>query len=417
MAASVDLETNHGLYRLEGRPGDDIKSVLDRFSIPLSSVWTFVVDTLAELSDVRQARRVRFVPADTKVESPELDGKILHARVTRNINLPGLLGMDAQFVRSVPGATTEWTFPTSEDGAFKRIRSQLTAEECSDFVKQSVAEVVRAWPADLRHDVVVGTSGGGDSNVLLGALMSVSEIQRFRVVPTMMLGIPDWDTQVDNARQMCSSVGLELRVIDADETARLAGVASLSDLRHDFRTTYPDADLEFLGTWLLRKVLGASAHGQDIDCVATGANREDVIAEGIARIVRGKPPLPAPFRRIGDVNFVYPMYQVPKKIGDGAFPTFSVENYEARNPSFSPGRTVFYYLAYYLADLAPGVDVDLLNGLCALGNSMPEQFELSESIADYVVKDSPTVERLATWKAFLDRHRPTAAGAAPDCGN
>ena len=65
----VMLETNHGIYRLEGRSGDDVKSVLDRFSIPLSSVWTFIVEDHSEKAGESSARRVRFVPAITRIDS------------------------------------------------------------------------------------------------------------------------------------------------------------------------------------------------------------------------------------------------------------------------------------------------------------------------------------------------------------
>ncbi|MFQ6145295.1 hypothetical protein HUT11_23990 [Streptomyces seoulensis] len=408
----VHLETNHGLYRLEGRPDDDIKSVLDRFSIPMSSVWTFVLEDHTDVAKAASARRVTFVPATTRLSTVAAQGREIHARVTRNINLPGLLGLDAQFVREIERPSTEWTFPSGEDGAFKRVQTQMSAEECFDFVVRSVDDVLSKWPAEGPVELVLGTSGGGDSNVLLSALMQAERIREGgRVVPTMMLGIPDWDTQVDNARQICTSLGLELQIIEGERAAELAGVSSLEDLKTDFHETYPDADLEFLGTWLLRKVLGGHAHSQGMKFVATGANREDIIAEGLSRIARGLAPLPSPYRPIGDVTFAYPMYKVPKKIGDGAYPTFSLENYEARNPSYSPGRSVFYYLSYYLADLAPGFDVDLLNGLSTLADLVPQPFEFDSELQDHVVKGSYTPEQHRSWQDFLARHR-SKSGAA-----
>lgn len=400
----VVLETNHGIYRLEARPGDDIRSVLARFQVPGAAVWTYVLEDHREVAERTGARRVRFVPTSTRVDSPDLDGRQVHARVTRNINLPGLLGFDAQAVRPIDHPVTEWVFPSPHAGAFHRVQAQLDAEECHDFVKRSVAETVREWPADLPRRLVVGTSGGGDSNVLLSALMGSGAFRPEDVLPVMMLGIPDWDTQLDNARQLCSAVGLELRIIEEPQAAELAGVTSLPALRDGFRDAYPDADLEFLGTWLLRKVLGGYAEAQGITAVATGANREDVIAEGLARISRGALPLPAPFRRIGPVTFVFPMFKVPKKIGDGAFPTFSLENYEARNPSFSPGRSVFYYLSYYLADLCPGFDVTLLDGFRALAAAGPDPFAYEPQLDDHAIAGAYDSEQLARWRAFLADH-------------
>jgi len=283
----VLLETNHGSYRLEGDEGDTIKSVLGRFGVPLSAVWTYRLESQDDLTGLPTARRVHFVPARTRLGDDALDGCEIYARLTRNINIPGLIGLDTQSVHPVDNPTTEWTFPARASGAFGQVECQLAAEECFRLVCESVEEVLDAWPDGLPRRLVVGTSGGGDSNVLLSALMRSEKLPAEEIVPVMMLGIPDWDTQVGNAREICQSLGVELRIIEGEEAVRLAGVRDFDALKASFVESYPDADLEFLGTWLLRKVLGGYAHEQGISAVATGANREDIIAEGFARLARG----------------------------------------------------------------------------------------------------------------------------------
>lgn len=400
---SVILETNHGIFRLQGAEGETAEGILRRNGIPPSAVWTYlVVEDPSGPPHTLPGRRAQFTPMRTALS--DFDQVDLHARASRNINLPSLAGFNKHFVRTTDEPSSEWVFPDAFEGAFQRVHTEMTADECLEFVRLSVAETLAAWPETCQKKIVVGTSGGGDSNVLLSTLQKTAFFAPEDLVPVMMLGIPDWDAGLENALKLCSSLGMQLEVIEEPTAAKLAGVSSISTCRDNFRDTYPDADLEFLGTWLLRKVLGNYAKAQHIDVVATGANREDLLAEGLARIARGRLPLPAPYRKIGAVQFVYPMYKVPKKIGDGAYPTLSYANYEARNPSFSRGRSVAYYLAYWIPDLAPGFDLDLVEGMNTLA-ALSHAFSFVEEIDDYVLAGSYSQDQLNTWAEFLRRNK------------
>ena len=411
MLAAIHLETNHGTYVLDSVPGETVESVLRRHGVPVTAVFSYVVE---RHHHGPSARQVRFVPIGTRVDDSSVEDQTVCLRVTRNIDLPGLMRFGATQQRAVPHPSTEWTFPDPERGAFAPTRAQLAPDECLDLVRASVVEVLNAWPPNLPRRLVVGTSGGGDSNALLSAVVDCGKFDPEELFPVMMLGIPDWDTQVENARHLCASLGLSLRVVDAGAAARYAGVRSLTDLRAGFVEAFPDADLEFLGTWLLRKVLGRCAAEVDARAVAIGANREDVLAEAFARIAIGVLPLPVPFRPIGETTFVYPMYRIPKKIGDGAFPTFSVENYEARAPSHSGGRTVFYYAAYLLSDALPGMDVTLLDGLLQVAqrHRVADPFERDANLDDLVLRGAAGSDVAARWHDFLAAHRvPATSGS------
>ncbi|MEV4114738.1 hypothetical protein [Nonomuraea sp. NPDC049695] len=406
MSVDIRLETNHGTFALESSPGETVESVLRRHGVPLSAVFSYVTEPVQHGPSTRQ---VRFVPTATRVDDEAFDGRTVILRVTRNIDLPGLMRFGPRREHRTASASTEWLFPSPERGAFEPVQTYLGPEECMDLVRTAVCEVLDAWPAGLNRRVVVGTSGGGDSNVLLASLIDSGRLEVADIHPVMMLGIPDWDTQLENARQLCASLGLTLEVVDADHAAMLAGVRSLDALRADFAATFPDADLEFLGTWLLRKVLSAYAAKAGADTVAIGANREDVVAEALARVSIGELPLPVPFRPIGETTFVYPMHRIPKKIGDGAFPTFSVENYEARAPSHSGGRTIFYYAAYLLADSLPGMDVTLFDGLRRIGNRhrVESPFEHDADLDDLVLRGAAGSQIAHRWRDFLARHLVT----------
>ena len=397
---SLFVETNHGTYELECNDHDSVGSVLRRAGVPMGSVWTYVQEErIAGPDDPSRPagrRGVRFVPSNTRIAS--LDRPV-YARVSRNIAMPSLLGFEGRKIREVGTPSTEWTFPDGD--AFQQIESQLTSDECFQIVRSSVDDVLAKLPVSDSPRVIVGTSGGGDSNVLLSAMLASDHLDPSNVVPTMMLGIPDWDLQLNSAQELCGKLGLQLHEIAGTEAARLAGVRSIDSVVARFANEYPDADLEFLGTFLLRRVLSAYAKEQGCSLVVTGANREDIVAEGLARIVRGKLPLPAPYRRIGDVTFVFPMWKVPKKIGDGAYVRYSLENYENRNPRFSPGRSIFYHVAYALPSIAAGFDITFLDGLAQLAKLESSPIEWDPIIEDHVVRESFDATQRRRWRSFL----------------
>lgn len=394
----VRLETNHGIYLLDEPSANSAGAVLKRYGVPLSAVWTYTL----EASDPGSVNPVpKFVSSMSTTEFGEV-----RARVTRNINLPGLLGHETARVRQVDDPSTEWVFPSGDGGAFEPVYAQMSASDCVAFVGESVRQVLTDWPKSKSRRVVVGTSGGGDSNVLITSLVSSELLNREDILPVMMLGIPDWDAQLPAAEAMCAQNGLRLKVIPPDEAARRAGVKSIDHARQEFRRAFPPADMEFLGTWLLRKVLTSAAHENEAEFIVTGLNREDILAEQLSRISLGFLPLSAPFRRIGDITFAFPMWKVPKKVGDGAYPRHSLHNYESRAASFSAGRSIFYQLAYAIAEALPGMDVTLLNGLSVLGNDHGEGIVYDEITEDYLCREGSPAELRRAWSIFLDRVRP-----------
>jgi hypothetical protein len=394
----VRLETNHGSYLLEEPCARSAGAVLQRHGVPLSAVWTYTVD---DQGIGQQAPMARFLSSTAVTDAEEV-----RARVTRNINLPGLLGHETSRIREVANATTEWVFPSGDGGAYERVYAQMNADDCADFVKESVRQVLQSWPEGKPRRLVVGTSGGGDSNVLLTALVESDLLRPEDVIPVMMLGIPDWDAQLPAAQAICEANGLRLHAMPAAEAARRANVKSIEHAREEFRRHFPPADMEFLGTWLLRRVLTSSALDHSARFVATGLNREDILAEQLSRVCLGFAPLPAPFRPIGDVTFVFPMWKVPKKIGDGAYPKYSLDNYQARAASFSPGRSAYYQLTYAISHALPGMDVSLLNGLSALAATTADSIVYDDVTDDFLCREGSTEELRKAWAGFLQAVKP-----------
>lgn len=397
MPHRVVLETQHGRRVLGGRPDDTVAMVLRRAGVPLSAVWTYVCDD-EEVADRPAA--VRFVPGFTRLGQLESE---VRARANRNVDLVGLSRLAPIRARDAAGATTEWTFPGVGGGAYEPTDAALSQEDCVSIVREAVCRVLDAWPPGVARRLVIGVSGGGDSNVLLTALVQSQRLALDDVVPVMVCG-PDMEQHLQIARELCDELGCALTAIDQPQAARLAGIRSLREFFLAFEKHYPDADVDFAWTWVLRRTLAAAARERAIPAVAIGANREDLLSEGFLRLARGLAPMPAPFRRIGNEVFVYPMCEVPKKIGDGAYPRRSLDNYETRTPSVASGRSAFYQLAYLLADHLPGMDMTLLAGFNQLGTDIAAQRDpivLDAELRDHIADQMSDVEQRERWQVLL----------------
>ncbi len=385
----ITLVSSSGTTELQAKDKETILDCLHRYGVPFSSVCILeqteggIQRPISASSVVRDAR-----------------GK-LYAYANRNIQL---LELSCPSIRlsPTPEFATEYLASASTTDAAKRL-VQLSRRDVVALAVESITEVVKSLGCPLAHTrFVVGCSGGGDSNLLVASLLESGLFTTASLLPVMVLGIPDWDRQLPVAQQLTADYGLTLNVIPDDKVAALLAIDSISKVRERFSSEFPTTALDFLGTWLLRSVLSKYAELMNVEYVILGGNREDVLAEALYQIARGSPPLPFPFRTIGSITFVNPLYRLPKRVIDGAFNRYSVQNYSNRHPSYDKGRSLFYYLAYLLEDYAPGLDLTLLEGMRKLCS--PASAEWDPDLADYVHVDASN-ELRERWKRVLYGHK------------
>ena len=138
--------------------------------------------------------------------------------------------------------------------------------------------------------------------------------------------MPDWDTGLPRAQQICQEAGLELQIIESKLVNNIvAGTSSNIDWTKGFLNLYPDSDLEMIGTLVIRLVLSYIARQNDTDMIVTGLNLEDILAEAFYAIFKKEPLLPFSVREVDGINILYPLYRCPKRILDGCYPKLSSE--------------------------------------------------------------------------------------------
>jgi tRNA(Ile)-lysidine synthase TilS/MesJ len=377
--ATIAVVTAHGRQLLTGRPSDRIIDVLNRHNVPWSAVSIYITSA--------PGAEPRLVPClDERLDHLPGTAEIL-LYFNRNVN-PFIFALDG-FLRAdsddPEGAATEYFYQKldNDSGATESYLKKLSPAECQDIIADRVSDTIRAH-VPPGSEIVVGVSGGGDSNALLYGLSRLAN-DGITVHPVILMGIPDWDAGVPRAQALCAKYELPLTIVTEDEVKDLLGVPHDSmPLIDRFESEFPGDDFEFLGTLLIRLALSKQARDRGTSYICTGVNLEDIVCENLYRVSSGLSPAGFPIRQIGDMNLLLPLWLCPKRIIDGCFPKFSLENYDARYPCFSLGRNLYYSVVYAMQSQFPGYLEQLATGLSKISLANPVEYVYHERLGFHV---------------------------------
>ncbi|HWC47663.1 MAG TPA: hypothetical protein VG448_02135 [Solirubrobacterales bacterium] len=381
---AVSIVTSHGRQVLNAEPDERLAEVLARNGVPWSAISAYAVPASGGEPELRPS-------LDRKLKDFS-DTKEILLYFNRNVN-PFIFSLaNYKTVESSdPGQeATEYFYQRldNDTGTSEVFLKKLSPEECRSVIADRVREVIYGSLPE-QTDLVVGVSGGGDSNALLYGLSQVQD-HDLTIHPLIITGIPDWDAGVPRAEALCEDYGLELTVVDEKGVKDLLGIPHDSmPLIERFEREFKGDDFEFLGTLLIRLALIKRARELDSSFICTGLNLEDILCEGLYRVSSGMKPAPIPVREIGTTTLVTPLWLCPKRIIDGCFPRYSLENYDARYPCFSLGRNLYYSMIYSLQSQFPGFLEQLARGLSDLASKDPVIYEFDEQLGFHVERFVP----------------------------
>lgn len=381
---TVSVFTAHGRQDLEGRSDERLIDLLIRTGVPWSAVSIYAVP--------REGGDPQLFPGleRTLGELSEFSDLLLY--FNRNVN-PFMFGLQSfKTVESADPAqeATEYLYQNLDNARSTSdvYLKKLSTDESKSVIADRVRDAIQATIPE-GADLVVGVSGGGDSNALLYGLTQLEDYN-LTIHPVIIKGIPDWDLGVPRASQLCDSYGLDLTVMEEPEVKQLLGMAEdSSSLIDRFEREFRGDDFEFLGTLLIRLALSKKAEEIGTSFICTGVNLEDILCEGLFRVSSGMKPAGFPARQIGETTLVYPLWLCPKRVIDGCFPKYSLDNYEARYPCFSLGRNLYYSVVYTLQSQYPGYVEQLTRGLSELSQQDPVVYSLDEQLGFYVERAVP----------------------------
>ncbi len=397
----VSVVTSHGRQPLRWKDDERLFDLLNRYNVPWSAVSVYVIR--------RPGGEPMLCPCLDSVLSEWEDAVEVLLYFNRNVN-PFMLSL-TQFKTidstDVGQEATEYFYQRLDNArsASEVFLKKLNPEECRSIIAERVAETIRAT-LPTGSDLVVGVSGGGDSNALLYGLSQLRD-HGLTVHPVIIKGIPDWDQGVPRALSLCDTYGLPLRVMEEQEVKELVGIPPDSMMLIDrFEREFTGDDFEFLGTLLIRLALFKRAREIGTSFVCTGLNLEDALCENLFRISSGLAPAAVPARKIGDMTLVLPLWLCPKRILDGCFPKFSLENYDARYPCFSLGRNLYYSVVYSIQSQFPGFVEQLARGFSELSLKNPVTYSFDEQLGFHVERFVPFPLRQKFQKMLSGANTP-----------
>ncbi|MEZ2604495.1 hypothetical protein [Kluyvera intermedia] len=392
---AISVVTAHGRQQLISNKDERLIDVLNHNNVPWSAVSIYQRNKDDETLHLCSGLEKRM---------SEFNADELLLYFNRNVNP---FKFSPENFRIVPAAqdelqSTEYIYQDlqNSDSSAQSYLKKLTPEECQSIIAQRVADTIKENLPEGAH-LVVGVSGGGDSNAMLHGLSLIRDY--VHVHPVIIMGIPDWDKGVPRAKALCEKYQLDLKVFDETEVKSLLGIPSDGESLIDrFERHFVGDDFEFLGTLLIRLSLTRYARGLNTTFISTGLNLEDVLCENLYRVTTGLKPASSPARKIGDMTLVMPLWMCPKRIIDGCFPKYSLDNYEARYPCFSLGRNLYYSIIYTLQSSYPGFPEQMARGLSLLAEQNPVEYHLDEQLGFYVERLVPLALRHQFKKMLND---------------
>lgn len=382
---TVSVVTAHGRQSLAVQPGERLIDCLNRNRVPWSAVSIYVVPRGGGEPTIAAC-------LDTVLSQYHEASEIL-LYFNRNVNPFKFMIDDLTTVPVVSGSAeaTEYIYQRmdNEHGTADAFLKKLSPEECQQVIAARVRDTIAAT-VEPGSRIVVGISGGGDSNAMLYGLSQLRDDLDIQIDPIILMGIPDWDAGVPRAKELCSRYGLELTVLEETSVKELLDIpADSSSLIDRFEREFAGDDFEFMGTLLIRLALIRRAQQVGTRYICTGLNLEDVLCEALFRASSGLKPNAAPARPIGDVTLLFPLWLCPKRIIDGCFPKYSLDNYDARYPCFSLGRNLYYSMVYTLQSQYPGAIETLTKGMAELGTREPADYVYNEALGFHVERNVP----------------------------
>jgi tRNA(Ile)-lysidine synthase TilS/MesJ len=392
----VVFRTPHGDFLLNEKPkSPTLFDLLRQNGLPYTAVTAYGYDKSSNSSAL-------FTGLEKSLDDLATEYSRIELRPDRNIDYPSLVQNPRPVADSGSDAAE---YPFRDKAVESEVTLQrFTRDECVTIVRESVGAFLTDDIKLADKKIVVGVSGGGDSNTLLDSLLASARVSREQLYPVMIMGVPDWDEGLARAQSLCDAEGIPLRVIPRDEVNRILGRSSPStDWAADFERAYPEVDAEVIGTLAVRLSLSSVAKEIGAQACITGLNLEDLLSEALLDIISRSSLSKFPVREIDGMPFWFPLYRVPKRIIDGCNPKYSLDNYNDRAPSRLLWRAIPYYLAQQISSLTPGVEFQLLNGLRGLADVLDHQTVFHEELG-FSTATRVEPENIERWQRFLAGH-------------
>jgi tRNA(Ile)-lysidine synthase TilS/MesJ len=312
---------------------------------------------------VKAVEGVRPIPLNTLIFAiPHAEEIILHC--IRNTDLRDVLPQKTTYnkVQNPAVAIPEFNFG---DGGCSQIIHELNSDSAKELVKKKITDFVKK--NSNADTIIVGISGGGDSNTLAQGLKALTGGNPYKnFVFFTIIFEPIWTkSAADRASELCVAHDFTHHVYGNKEIEELLEMkGSLENFYKEYCEKFGNNTSHFFGTYLISVVARKLCKKYHTNEYILGFNREDLLSDLLFSLMNGQKPLAFPVRNFGSTRLLMPLWDISKIILDACYPKYSLSNYQERKDDQSTyQRNIIYYLSHSVEDIYPNLGLSLMEGI------------------------------------------------------
>jgi len=242
--------------------------------------------------------------------------------------------------------------------------SSLDGEALCQHVVDTIVDTFEIYNLINEGDrVLVGLSGGVDSSSLLLALHEARpRLPKFTLVAVTFEDYDSTDSPTfTHANKLAQDLSIEHHIVPAKSVEAAFGLNKpLREILPELMCTKHASMTMYIDHHTTRRGLELFAEANDIGRVALGLHTTDLMAGILNSVATGYTVASLPVRRIGTVDYIYPLAFVSKRAlhlyhyyRTGTLVRHSFPNKWERNPL---DRNFYYYLADMMQEYWPGME-------------------------------------------------------------
>jgi tRNA(Ile)-lysidine synthase TilS/MesJ len=325
---------------------ETVRDLLIRNHIPPTSVLTMEGD--------------RIVPDYEIIDSE----KSYESKLIEGYDIGNIISVFPNTPKNTNGIYQKRRVYFNKDGSLISDNVSLTIEETADLVVNAVVDTIQHFGLIKESDrVLIGLSGGVDSSSLLLALHEAMEhTPNFNIISATF---EDFDSRSSptyrHAKQLADEFGIEHFIVPAQ---LIEDAFSLNAPLRDILPSLMKTDLAPMAMYIdhhtTRRALEIFAQNNNINKISIGLHCTDLMAGLLNGMASGYTVSSLPMRRIGNIEYIYPLAFIQKKelhiyhyARTGELARHSYPNAWERNPL---DRNFYYFVADMLQETWPGIE-------------------------------------------------------------
>ncbi|SDB58901.1 asparagine synthase-related protein [Bauldia litoralis] len=255
------------------------------------------------------------------------------------------------------------------DGSLRAEAASLDPEALVNMVCDTVTTTICNFRLIGEGDrVLIGLSGGVDSGALLIALQDArARLPEFELCAVTF---EDYDSESSptyaHAHALARDLGIEHHVAPASLVEKAFGLnRPLRDVLPELMQTADHDKAMYIDHHTTRRGLELFAESRGINKIALGLHTTDLLAGLLNSIATGYSVGPVPLRRVGSIDYIYPLSFLQKKVlhlyhyhKQGTLARHSFPNSWEQNPL---DRNFYYFLADMMQEYWPGLENYILS--------------------------------------------------------